>query len=78
MPTAADTWTSKALLDWTTGFFKKKGLDNPRLAAEMLLAHVLGTRRLKLYMEPDRPSSDLERATFRELVERAGKHEQVD
>jgi len=78
MPTASTQWTTRALLDWTAGFFKKKGLDNARLSAEMLLAHVLGTRRLKLYMEPDRPSSELERATFRALVERAAKHEPVD
>jgi release factor glutamine methyltransferase len=78
MSTAAASWTTKALLDWTAGFFRKKGVDNPRLSAEMLLAHVLGTRRLALYMEPDRPSSELERATFRELVERAARHEPVD
>lgn len=78
MTTAATQWTTRALLEWTTGFFKKKGLDNPRLSAEMLLAHVLATRRLKLYMEPERPSTELERATFRELVERAAKHEPVD
>jgi len=78
MSAPAAEWTTRALLDWTTRFFRKKGLDNPRLSAEMLLAHVLGTRRLKLYMEPDRPSSELERATFRELVERAAKHEPVD
>jgi release factor glutamine methyltransferase len=78
MNTATASWTTKALLDWTAGFFRKKGVDNPRLSAEMLLAHVLGTRRLALYMEPNRPSSDLERATFRELVERTAKHEPVD
>ncbi len=44
----------------------------------MLLAHVLGVDRLKLYMDPDRPANDLERATFRELVERAVAHEPVD
>jgi release factor glutamine methyltransferase len=44
----------------------------------MLLAHVLGLARLKLYMDPDRPATDLERATFRSLVERAANHEPVD
>jgi release factor glutamine methyltransferase len=44
----------------------------------MLLSHVLGVDRLKLYMDPDRPASELERATFRELVERAVAHEPVD
>jgi len=72
------TWTTRQLLRWTGEFFSKKGLDHPRLRAEMLLAHVLGVDRLKLYMDADRPATELERATFRELVERAAKHEPVD
>lgn len=71
-------WTTQRLLQWTTQHFEKKRIDSPRLAAEMLLAHVLGIGRLKLYMDPHRPASDLERATFRGLVERAVAHEPVD
>ena len=44
----------------------------------MLLAHVLEVERLKLYMDPDRPTSELERAAYRELVEQAAKHKPVD
>jgi len=73
-----ENWTTRKLLGWTTRYFEGKGIEPPRLAAEMLLAHVLGTKRLKLYMDPDRPASDLERAAFRELVERAVAHEPVD
>ena len=42
------------------------------------MAHVLNQPRLKLYMDPNRPASDLERAAFRELVERAMNDEPVD
>lgn len=73
-----DTWTTRKLLAWTTKHFEDKGVDSPRVAAEMLFGHVLGVARLKLYMEPDRPASDAERETFRALVGRAGKHEPVD
>ena len=73
-----DSWTTRRLLAWTTDYLGKKGVDNPRLATEMLLSHVLGVPRLKLYMDPDRPTSELERSTFRQLVERAAKHEPVD
>ncbi|MEM9418624.1 MAG: HemK/PrmC family methyltransferase [Planctomycetota bacterium] len=73
-----DTWTTRKLLSWTTQHFEDKGVDSPRVAAEMLLGHVLDVPRLKLYMEPDRPASEDERQTFRELVTRAGKHEPVD
>ncbi len=71
-------WTTRRLLAWTAKHLSQKGVDNPRLSTEMLLAHVLGVDRLKLYMDPDRPASELERATFRELVERAVAHEPVD
>lgn len=73
-----DTWTTQRLLQWTTAAFEKKGIDSPRVCAEMLLAHVLGLQRLKLYMDPHRPATDLERAAFRELVERAMHDEPVD
>lgn len=71
-------WTSKRLLAWTTQAFEQRGIESPRIAAEMLLAHVLGVQRLKLYMDPDRPANDLERAAFRDLVERALADEPVD
>lgn len=77
-PMADHSWTTQRLLQWTTQHFEKKRIDSPRLAAEMLLAHVLGVGRLKLYMDPDRPATELERAAFRDLVERAIDHEPVD
>lgn len=76
--TNKQTWTTRQLLAWTTKHLGQKGIDSPRLSTEMLLSHVLGVDRLKLYMDPDRPASELERATFRELVERAVAHEPVD
>lgn len=77
-PTAPDgAWTSRKLLDWTAGHLERKGVDSPRLAAEMLLAHVLETPRIQLYADLDRPAGPLERAAFRELVERAAAHEPV-
>ncbi|MEO0477088.1 MAG: peptide chain release factor N(5)-glutamine methyltransferase [Planctomycetota bacterium] len=75
---AEEPWTSKRLLAWTTQAFENKGIDSPRICAEMLLAHVLNQPRLKLYMDPHRPASDLERAAFRGLVERAMDNEPVD
>jgi release factor glutamine methyltransferase len=71
-------WTTRRLLVWTESHFARKGIDSPRISAEMLLAHVLGTQRIKLYMDLDRPASELERAAFRRLVERASAHEPVD
>lgn len=72
------TWTTRQLLAWTQEHLAKKGVEDARLSAEMLLAHALGVPRLKLFMEQDRPASELERVTFRELVKRADGHEPVD
>lgn len=77
MPTAEETWTTKRLLAWMGEAFVAKGLDSPRLSAEILLAHVIGCERLRLYMDADRPASPLERHELRELVGRALKHEPV-
>lgn len=66
-----ESWTTRKLLAWMTGAFEGKGLEAPRRQAEMLLAHVIGCERLKLYMDPDRPAAPLERDTLRGLVKRA-------
>lgn len=71
-------WTTQRLLQWTTKAFEQKGIDSPRVCAEMLLSHVLKQPRLKLYMDPHRPASDRERAAYRELIERAMGDEPVD
>lgn len=57
--------------------FQKKGLDSPRLMAEMLVSHVIGCERLKLYLDPERPATELERSSLRDLVGRALAHEPV-
>jgi len=71
-------WTTRRLLHWTTRHFESRGIDSPRVCAEMLLGHVLGVERLRLYMEPDRPAAADERDRFRALVTRAAAHEPVD
>ncbi len=72
-----DNWTTRKLLAWMGEAFKQKNLDSPRLLAEMLMSHVIGCDRLKLYTDPDRPASPLERQTLRDMVGRALKHEPI-
>lgn len=76
-PTTPTVWTTRALLDWLAQAFTKAGQESPRLAAEMLLSHVLGCDRLRLYMESDRPATPLERTNLRDLAARALKSEPV-
>ncbi len=54
----------------TTPFFQKNGVESPRLNIEHLLAHVLGKKRMDLYMEFDRPLGDQELEPLRALVKR--------
>lgn len=63
-------WTVLDLLRWTTTHFTEKGIESPRLDAEVLLAHALGIRRLDLYLQYDKPVQPGERACYRELVAR--------
>jgi release factor glutamine methyltransferase len=56
------------LLHWTEGFLRGKGVETPRLDAELLLAHVLGCSRLDLYLQHDRPLGAAELSAYRELV----------
>lgn len=76
-PDAQGTWTTRKLMAWMQQAFFKAGLDSPRLLAEQLLAHTIGCDRLKLYTDPDRPASPLERQSLRDLVGRALKHEPI-
>jgi release factor glutamine methyltransferase len=65
-----DTWTPLKLIAWTQDFFAKKGVDAPRLTAELLLAHALSCDRVRLYLDFDKPLGDPELARYRELVRR--------
>jgi release factor glutamine methyltransferase len=56
-------------------FLGRKGLDSPRLQAELLLAHVLKLPRMKLYLNFERPLAPAEVDTLRELVRRRGQRE---
>src|SRR3954468_24741784 len=63
------------VLSSTTGYFQKRHIDSPRLNAEHLLAHVLGRKRIDLYLEFERGLAESELAPLRELVRRRGSGE---
>jgi release factor glutamine methyltransferase len=71
----AEIWTIGKLLEWINGYFLKNGVDSPRLSAEMLLAHVLGIKRIELYVQFEQPVDEAKLPPLRELVRRCGQHE---
>lgn len=63
-------WTIQRLIQWTTGYFKKHGIEEPRLDAELLLAHVLGKERIYLYTNFEQMLNKDELKKFHELIEK--------
>ena len=63
------------VLQSTTAYFKKRKIDNSRLNAEHLLAHVLRRKRLDLYLEFERELTESELVPLRDLVKRRGEGE---
>lgn len=68
-------WNRLQLIQWTTNYFSRKGIESARLDAEVLLAHVLGTSRLDLYVHYDEKVSREDLARYRELVSRRARRE---
>jgi release factor glutamine methyltransferase len=62
-------------LQSTTAYFTKNEIENPRLNAEHLLAHVLGRTRMDLYLEFERPLNEAELVPLRDLVKRRAQGE---
>ncbi len=58
-------------------FLERKGLEEARLEAELLVSHSLGLNRLGLFMALDRPLSSEEIDGARDLLVRRGKREPV-
>jgi release factor glutamine methyltransferase len=64
-------------LQLANDFLDGKGVESPRLDAEVLLAHVLGSSRLELYTSYDRPLVGAEVDAYRETLRRRAAREPV-
>ncbi len=71
----------KSLLDvlqLSSAFLQKKGIERARRLSEDLLAHLLSCKRIDLYMQFDRPMLDEELVLLKEWLKRVAKEEPVE
>ncbi len=69
-PTDPPTWTLLKLLRWTTDYLRRNGVEQPRIDAEIMLAHILGCQRIDLYLRHDQPVEAGELGRFKPLLQR--------
>ena len=63
------------IIQKTTDFFAAKGVESPRLNAEILIGHALGLKRMQLYLQFERMLAEAELEKIRPLVRRRGQRE---
>lgn len=63
------------MLEWLTPYLTEKGIESPRLTAELLITHVLEMPRIQLYVNFDKPLTQKQLDQLRELVKRTANHE---
>ncbi len=77
MSEAQATWTIATVLKWATEDFRARGIENPRLDAEVLLSRATGSSRTQLVIDMLKPLAPPELARFRDMVKRRRAREPV-
>lgn len=70
-------WTIGRLLNWTSDYLTRHGVEDARLASEVLLAHATGCRRIDLYTWFERTVAGGQLDRFRDWVRRAAAGEPI-
>ena len=76
-PNNRHRWTIFDVLKWTAAYFKQHDIEGGRIDAEVLLANVLKSKRIDLYLHYDKPLTDEELRRYKKLIKRRIKHEPV-
>lgn len=62
-------------INLSSEYLRNKGVESPRINAELLLAYILNCKRLNLYLAFEKPLTDEEVQKYRELLKRRSKFE---
>lgn len=63
-------WSVRRILDWMRKDLEAKGVDSPRLDAELIVSAELDLGRMDLYLDPDRALSEAQLSGIRERFRR--------
>jgi release factor glutamine methyltransferase len=74
---APKSWTIGSLVKWATDDFRARGIESPRLDAELIVAFALGIDRMRVILDANRPLEGEELAKLRDLVKRRRAHEPI-
>lgn len=69
--------TLKEILEHCTTFLEKKGINKPKLQAELVISGALGYKRLDLYMDLTRPVTAEESSIIKERIKKRGSRTPV-
>ncbi len=70
-------WTIIDIINWGIAYFKKKNIAEERHNIELILSFVLNCERMYLYLNYDKPLSNNELKSIKELVLRKAKREPI-
>ncbi len=74
---APKSWTIGSLVKWAVEDFRARGIENPRLDAELLVAHALKIDRMRVILDGARPLEGAELGALRDLVKRRRSFEPI-
>lgn len=61
-------WDVKSLLNWSLEYLASKGISQPKLSSELLLADALNFTRMQIYLNFDHRPTEKELARFKEYI----------
>ncbi len=68
------TWTVLEVLQWGAEYLKKRGVSQPRLSLEWMLAKTLSLSRLEIYMQFERVMKEIELAEVKAMLQKRSGH----
>ena len=63
-------WRLIDILNWGKKYFKEKSFDNPRIEIESLLQHIIGCKKIDLYLQFEKTVTPEDLIFLRGLIKR--------